>query len=66
MSTKGKKWTRKDRKWSDEITEFVKSVCPLREHGINSRRELAEEINKRFADKDRSDIKRHRGNLGKI
>lgn len=27
---------------------FVKSVCPLREHGINSRRELAEEINKRF------------------
>lgn len=48
MSTKGKKWTRKDRKWSDEITEFVKSVCPLREHGINSRRELAEEINKRF------------------
>lgn len=48
MSTKGKKWTRKDRKWSDEITEYVKSVCPLREHGINSRRELAEEINKRF------------------
>ena len=48
MSTKGKKWTRKDRKWSDEITEFVKAVCPLREHGINSRRELAEEINKRF------------------
>lgn len=48
MSTKGKKWTRKDRKWSDEITEFVKSVCPLREHGYNSRRELAEEINKRF------------------
>ncbi len=48
MSTKGKKWTRKDRKWSDEITEFVKSVCPLREHGINSRRELAEEINRRF------------------
>ena len=48
MSTKGKKWTRKDRKWSDEITEFVKSVCPLREHGINSRRELAEAINKRF------------------
>ena len=48
MSTKGKKWTRKDRKWSDEITEFVKSVCPLREHGYNSRRELAEEINRRF------------------
>lgn len=48
MSTKGKKWTRKDRKWTDEMTEFVKSVCPLREHGINSRRELAEEINKRF------------------
>lgn len=48
MSTKGKKWTRKDRKWSDEIMEFVKSVCPLREHGFNSRRELAEEINKRF------------------
>lgn len=48
MSTKGKKWTRKDRKWSDEITEFVKSVCPLREHGINSRRELAEEINRKF------------------
>lgn len=48
MSTKGKKWTRKDRKWSDEITEFVKSVCPLREHGFSSRRELAEEINRRF------------------
>lgn len=48
MSTKGKKWTRKDRKWTDEMTEFVKSVCPLREHGYNSRRELAEEINKRF------------------
>lgn len=48
MSTKGKKWTRKDRKWTDEITEFVKSVCPLREHGINSRRELAEEINRKF------------------
>lgn len=30
------------------MTEFVRSVCPLREHGINSRRELAEEINKRF------------------
>ena len=27
---------------------FVRSVCPLREHGINSRRELAEEINRRF------------------
>ena len=27
---------------------FVKSVCPLREHGINSRRELAEEINRKF------------------
>lgn len=48
MSTKGKKWTRKDRKWSDEITEFVKSVCPLREHGFSSKRELAEEINRRF------------------
>ena len=48
MSTKGKKWTRKDRKWSDEITEFMKSVCPLREHGFSSRRELAEEINRRF------------------
>lgn len=48
MSTQGKKWTRRDRKWTDEITEFVKSVCPLREHGINSRRELAEAINKRF------------------
>lgn len=48
MSTKGKKWTRKDRKWTDEITEYVKSVCPLREHGINSRRELAEEINRKF------------------
>lgn len=48
MSTKGKKWTRKDKKWTDEIMNFVKSVCPLREHGINSRRELAEEINRRF------------------
>lgn len=48
MSTQGKKWTRRDRKWTDEMTEFVKSVCPLREHGINSRRELAEEIKKRF------------------
>ena len=28
--------------------DFVRSVCPLREHGINSRRELAEEINRRF------------------
>ena len=28
--------------------EFVKSVCPLREHGFNSRRELTEEINRRF------------------
>lgn len=48
MGTTGKKWTRRDRKWTDEITEFVKSVCPLREHGINSRRELAEEINRKF------------------
>lgn len=48
MSTKGKKWTRKDKKWADEITEYVKSVCPLREHGFSSRRELAEEINRRF------------------
>ena len=48
LSTQGKKWTRRDRKWTDEITEFVKSVCPLHEHGINSRRELAEEINRRF------------------
>ena len=48
MSSLGKKWSRKDKKWTDEITECVKSVCPLREHGINSRRELAEEINKRF------------------
>lgn len=48
MGTTGKKWTRKDRKWNDEIMEFVKSVCPLREHGFNSRRELAEEINRRF------------------
>ena len=48
MSTKGKKWTRKDKKWTDEIMDFVKSVCPLREHGYNSRRELAEEINRRF------------------
>lgn len=36
MSTLGKKWTRKDKKWTDEIMDFVKSVCPLREHGINS------------------------------
>ncbi len=42
------KWTRKNKKWSDEINEFVKSVCPLREHGFSSRRELAEEINRRF------------------
>ena len=48
MRTQGKKWTRRDRKWTDEITEFVKSGCPLREHGINSRRELAEEINRKF------------------
>ncbi len=48
MGTTGKKWTRKDRKWTEEIMEFVKSVCPLREHGFNSRRELAEEINRRF------------------
>ncbi len=48
MSTQGRKWTRKDKKWTDEIMNFVKSVCPLREHGINSRRELAEEINRRF------------------
>ncbi|WP_406021208.1 HNH endonuclease [Succinivibrio sp.] len=48
MSTKGKKWTRKDRKWTEEIMNFVKSVCPLREHGFSSRRELAEEINRRF------------------
>ncbi len=48
MSTQGRKWTRKDKKWTDEIMDFVRSVCPLREHGINSRRELAEEINKRF------------------
>lgn len=48
MSTLGRKWTRKDKKWTDEIMEFVKSVCPLREHGFNSRRELAEEINRRF------------------
>ena len=48
MSTQGRKWTRKDKKWTEEIMNFVKSVCPLREHGINSRRELAEEINKRF------------------
>lgn len=34
MGTTGKKWTRKDRKWNDEIMEFVKSVCPLREHGL--------------------------------
>ena len=48
MSSLGKKWTRQDRKWTDDITEFVKSVCPIREHGYNSRRELAEAINKRF------------------
>ena len=48
MSTLGKKWTRNDRKWTNEINDFVKSVCPLREHGFNSRRELAEEINRRF------------------
>ena len=51
MSSLGKKWTRRDKKWTDEMTEFVKSVCPLREHGINSRKELAEEINKRFGRK---------------
>lgn len=51
MSSLGKKWTRKDKKWTDEMTEFVKSVCPLREHWINSRKELAEEINKRFGRK---------------
>lgn len=48
MSTLGRKWTRKDKKWTDEIMDFVRSVCPLREHGFNSRRELAEEINRRF------------------
>lgn len=48
MSTQGRKWTRKDKKWTDEIMNFVRSVCPLREHGFNSRRELAEEINRRF------------------
>ena len=48
MSTQGRKWTRKDKKWTEEIMNFVRSVCPLREHGIKSRRELAEEINKRF------------------
>lgn len=48
MTSAGKKWSRKDKKWTDEIMEFVKSVCPLREHGFNSRRELTEEINRRF------------------
>ena len=28
--------------------EFVKSVCPLREHGFNSRKELVDLINSRF------------------
>ena len=51
MSTLGKKWTRKDKKWTDEIMDFVKSVCPLRDHGINSRKELADEINRRFGRK---------------
>lgn len=48
MDTTGKKWTRKDRKWNDEIMEFVRSVCPLREHGFNSRKELVDLINSRF------------------
>jgi hypothetical protein len=48
LTSAGKKWSRKDKKWTDEIMEFVKSVCPLREHGFNSRRELTEEINRRF------------------
>lgn len=48
MTSAGKKWSRKDKKWTDEIMEFVKSVCPLREHGFNSRKELVDLINSRF------------------
>ena len=42
------KWTQKNKKWSDEIVEWVKSICPAREHGFNSRQEIIDEINRRF------------------
>ena len=43
-----KKWTQKNKKWSDEIVEWVKSICPAREHGFNNRQEIIDEINRRF------------------
>ena len=51
--TKTRDWkrkykVRKDIKWTEEISEWIRALCPLREHGYRSRQELLDDLNKAF------------------
>lgn len=50
MSTQGKHWVVRNqfRKWKDEIIEWVRSICPASEHGYQNRRQIVDELNRRF------------------
>lgn len=51
--TKTRDWkrkyrVRKDIKWTEEISEWTRALCPLREHGYQNRQELLDDLNKAF------------------
>ncbi|MCR5621377.1 MAG: HNH endonuclease [Treponema sp.] len=51
--TKTRDWkrkykVRKDIKWTEEISEWIRALCPLREHGYQNRQELLDDLNKAF------------------
>ncbi len=47
MST-NEKWTRNNKKWSDEIIEWVRARCPAPEHGYADREQMLKELNEKF------------------
>lgn len=48
MGTKGKKWTRKDKRMNKEAVEWLKSICPAKEHGYKNRDQIWKDFNRRF------------------
>lgn len=47
--TKGKHWKRRyGIKWTEEIQEWLRERCPIREHGYTRRKEVLDDLNKEF------------------
>lgn len=46
--TEGKHWKRRDIKWTEEIQAWLRERCPVCKHGYTKRREILDDLNKKF------------------